>query len=429
MPRSGDGVYSLPPNTTAVPGQTIESAPYNTVNNDIANDLNTARPITAGGTGATNAADALSNLGGVGQANFLSAYAIGDFYETVRDISAVNGTWLRRNGTLYDSVDYPSLSALLPALPDGVTWDINPTGASQTLNAIAAGEDKFVAVGDGGVIYVSSDRQSWEPRSSGTTQSLRCVVYANGIFVAAGEAGALCVSPDADNWTASTFGSLDNPVALAICYGAGLFVIAGGDSLNQNTFWTSSDASSWSRTIVSGNGGLLSISYNGTRFVAGGQGFPATVFTSTTGLAPWTGTASTLNGIIRSVSNDGTTFVLAGDDGYISTTTNGTTIVPRASGTTVDLYGSAYSPGVGWMAVGNGGTVRISTNATAWSSSVTGSALSLRAVTYDPDEPSFYVIVGASGTSLEGQRTLPTQFRVPNDDSTYGWIKALEEGP
>ena len=63
MPRNGSGVYSRPAGTAAVSGQTIESAKYNTLMADIETDLNTARPIVAGGTGSTSAAGALTALG------------------------------------------------------------------------------------------------------------------------------------------------------------------------------------------------------------------------------------------------------------------------------------------------------------------------------------------------------------------------------
>ena len=63
MPRDGSGIYSKPANTTATANTTIESAAYNTLMDDVAADLNTARPVTSGGTGATNATDARKNLG------------------------------------------------------------------------------------------------------------------------------------------------------------------------------------------------------------------------------------------------------------------------------------------------------------------------------------------------------------------------------
>ena len=61
MPRSGGGIYSKG-SPSAVSGTTIQSAAYNTTIDDLVTDANAARPISAGGTGAVNAADARTNL-------------------------------------------------------------------------------------------------------------------------------------------------------------------------------------------------------------------------------------------------------------------------------------------------------------------------------------------------------------------------------
>jgi len=61
MPRLPTGVYEQP-FPDVIPDTTIESAVYNGFVNDIETDLNTARPIVAGGTGATSAPAARDNL-------------------------------------------------------------------------------------------------------------------------------------------------------------------------------------------------------------------------------------------------------------------------------------------------------------------------------------------------------------------------------
>jgi len=63
MPRNGLGVYSPPPGTAATTLTPINSVSYNLFLTDLTSDLNTARPITAGGTGATTAAAARTALG------------------------------------------------------------------------------------------------------------------------------------------------------------------------------------------------------------------------------------------------------------------------------------------------------------------------------------------------------------------------------
>lgn len=63
MPRNGSGIYSLPAGSTVVNGDVSDASDVNVPFADIAADLNVARPVATGGTGATNAADARANLG------------------------------------------------------------------------------------------------------------------------------------------------------------------------------------------------------------------------------------------------------------------------------------------------------------------------------------------------------------------------------
>ena len=63
MARNGAGVYSKPAGTSPVDGDDIDAAPFNLLMDDIVTDLNTVRPIVAGGTGAANAPAALIALG------------------------------------------------------------------------------------------------------------------------------------------------------------------------------------------------------------------------------------------------------------------------------------------------------------------------------------------------------------------------------
>lgn len=62
MPRDGSDVMSKVAGTTAVPNAIIESGKYNATIDDIIQDLNTARPISAGGTGSTTKIGAANAL-------------------------------------------------------------------------------------------------------------------------------------------------------------------------------------------------------------------------------------------------------------------------------------------------------------------------------------------------------------------------------
>ena len=63
MPRDGSGVYSLPAGGDAVPGELVASTPYNAFRADLVSVLNGVQPVSLGGTGASNASGARSNLG------------------------------------------------------------------------------------------------------------------------------------------------------------------------------------------------------------------------------------------------------------------------------------------------------------------------------------------------------------------------------
>ena len=63
MPRDGSGNFALPANTLAVSGDAISSTKYNSLVQDLESDANVDRPVAAGGTGASTASAARTNLG------------------------------------------------------------------------------------------------------------------------------------------------------------------------------------------------------------------------------------------------------------------------------------------------------------------------------------------------------------------------------
>lgn len=99
MPRT-NGVYSLPSGSRAIPDTTVRSAPYNAVLDDLAADANSARPITAGGTGATNATKARENLG---------ALAVVDIVDATTKSSPIDGDGV----VITDSADTGKLKRVL----------------------------------------------------------------------------------------------------------------------------------------------------------------------------------------------------------------------------------------------------------------------------------------------------------------------------
>lgn len=87
MPRNGSGVFTLPVGYEATANQTATAAQHNEPLEDIQTDMNTARPVVAGGTGATDAATALSNLGALPKAGgTMTGDLVGKNYVNTRHV-------------------------------------------------------------------------------------------------------------------------------------------------------------------------------------------------------------------------------------------------------------------------------------------------------------------------------------------------------
>lgn len=420
MPRSGDGTWSDIPNITAVPGEVIESADWNNYRADLRNnEFNAARPITAGGTGATNASDALDNLGGVGQSNFLAAFAIGDGFYSARDISAAQGTWLRRDGTLYNTSEYPALAALLPSLPDDIEWSSKTSSATSIRAAVArsSGFTLLSASGSDTLVYFSSDGESWGTVATIPSFSAQGLAFGGGVYVAVDGSGKVSTSNDGVTWsspvtpTATGFGG--------IAYGNSLFVAVGtGGGIE-----TSPDGSTWTSRTSGVATQLNDVAYYNSTFIAVGSS--GVILTSTNGTT-WTPRTSGVSVALQGAAYGAGVYVVVGDpsggNGVILSSTNLTAWTPRASGTTSALNAVTCSTS-GFLAVGSNGVARFSSNGTSWSASGTGVSSTLVSAIFDPDSQSEYYALGGPSI-LKGLRTLTTQFRVPNDSPTYGWIKA-----
>src|SRR5437899_12177740 len=97
-----------------------------------------------------------------------------------------------------------------------------------TLNGLAYGNVRFVAVGNFGTFLSSDDAVAWTTRHSGFT-ILYGVAYGGGAFVAVGFPATgfstMLTSADGINWTERTPGSVQTLRGAA--YGNGTFVTVG----------------------------------------------------------------------------------------------------------------------------------------------------------------------------------------------------------
>ena len=88
---------------------------------------------------------------------------------------------------------------------DGMNWTTGgPPLNFGPMYAITYGGGQFVATGPVNTSLTSSDGLTWQPESTGSTNTLRAVAYGNGMYVAVGDKGTLLASPDAVTWTNRT---------------------------------------------------------------------------------------------------------------------------------------------------------------------------------------------------------------------------------
>lgn len=134
MPRTG-GVFSLLSGSKGSPNTTIQSSPYNSQLDDFAQDANLARPVTAGGTGATTAGGARTNLGLVPGTD-VQAFDAG--------LLSIAGLTTAANQMIYTTaLDVYATTALTPfartILDDADAATVRATlglGASSTFNTV-----------------------------------------------------------------------------------------------------------------------------------------------------------------------------------------------------------------------------------------------------------------------------------------------------
>src|SRR5438477_742162 len=98
------------------------------------------------------------------------------------------------------------------------SWFTRMSTNQRTLNSVAYGNGRFIAVGQSGTILLSSNGASWTGCNSGTLQNLSGVVYGSNTFVAVGNHITL-TSRDGIVWTNQVANAY---AAKAVAYGAGI---------------------------------------------------------------------------------------------------------------------------------------------------------------------------------------------------------------
>jgi photosystem II stability/assembly factor-like uncharacterized protein len=209
--------------------------------------------------------------------------------------------------------------------PDYETWIEAGYKLGSRVNGIAFGKDRFVAVGDGGRIAVSSDGKSWSgvPPENHSFDDIYDIVYHSGKFVAVGRQGRIAHSTDGQVWHAADAGGISSNLRTVAGGSAGL--VAAG---NESKAASSSDAATWTAVSPPGLGfsgtnipHITGAAAQGTHFVVVGNYGKASC--SSDSGSTWTASSSTTfssTATINAVAYDDARgiFILGGDGGKAS---------------------------------------------------------------------------------------------------------------
>jgi photosystem II stability/assembly factor-like uncharacterized protein len=293
----------------------------------------------------------------------------------------------------------PSIS-IVPRLA-GASWSAGSASlGTGTIRGATFGAT-FVAVGDAGAVFTSTDGKSWTAITLPTSSILYAATY-GGSYVAVGQGGIVFTSADAVTWSPQTSGTTIDLYALATTGGS--YYVAVGQA---GTILYSSGGATWTlptTSPASAAENLTGVVYGGGRFVAvGDQG---SILTSTDGGVNWTSQsqASPLYAVAYGVDTTQTPnvamFVAVGAAGAVLTSTDGTTWTAQAPISTSALRSVTY--GRQFIAVGDTGVVYTSTDGVNWQPQVSSTTNNLLAIAHNSvaGAPFGYVAVGTSGTNL-----------------------------
>jgi len=265
------------------------------------------------------------------------------------------------------------------------------------LHAVVYAQNKFVAVGDDGVIASSIDGRKWTTQNSGVSTNLRDIIYspARNLFIAVGQSGTVLTSSDGVNWTKRNFISGGSSFYIyCITYAFNKFFVGCGGGVIAY----SSDGISWEGQTEEGSGAIVNgITFANGKLVAVCSG--GKIITSTSGeMNSWTAQTSGINTDLLGVAfNSNTNMIIAcGGSGRIITSSDGVSWSSRTSGVSIVLNKPVIISGDIYV-MGNAGTLLLSTEGTTWTLKAGGVNVTIYKIAYGNG---IYVAVGTSGIIL-----------------------------
>jgi hypothetical protein len=247
---------------------------------------------------------------------------------------------------------------------NGTSWTQRGTSSLVGWSRVIYENGLYVVVGRAGRINTSPDGITWTNRTSNLSANLNDIAWNGSVYCVVGASGQIATSPDGVTWTARTPG--DTTVTLlSISWNGTRFIVTNS---TNGVAWTSTDGITWSRVSTAYRGTTLYSAYLGGKFVAIGNSF---VQSSTDGLTwksgdPVAYVVSTVNKIYKLGS-----YYYACTGSGLFQSSDGIAFAPVRETPPSPILSMAYS-GSAWLAVssaaaGQSQAFYKSTNGTTWS--------------------------------------------------------------
>ena len=244
---------------------------------------------------------------------------------------------------------------------------------SRIVQAACFGGGKFMFVGQGATVAVSTDATNWlVAQILPSTPALQAVTYGDGLYVAVGTGGMIVTSPDATNWTVRTKGMVWNLNDVSPADDG--FVAVG----QNGAMITSSNGVEWQVVPAFTTNALLAVVRAGGRYVASDNTGGIFSGPNSSNMAA---RASNVTAGLNGLGYGAGTFVAVGGNGTILSSSDSIDWSSRNSGTTNHLFAVEFGNDR-FVAVGNLGTILTSTDGVTWVTQVSGTGLQLRDVAY-----------------------------------------------
>lgn len=363
-------------------------------------------------------------------ASSIAGVVMADNYEIINDDIAnpiihssvyANNTYVAvgEGGSIYTSTD-------------STNWTKQEIVTNSDLHDVVYGDDEFVAVGSTGTVITSENGTDWTVRTAPVTSDLNSIIYYDEQYIAVGDNGVVITVTSTNNlwnWTQRNTNFTANLNDIVRAKGIYMVVGDGGlisSSANLST-WTilttnttenlysiatnesTTVSANDSKIIVGGGSGTLLVSYNGNSW--------AVIPSPTTGLT------------ILDVSFANGLFMLSGMDSSLMTSTDCLEWEARYSKISSDWYNIEYLNDK-YFCFGSDCLSMYSTNATDWEYQYIGKIKTLYDIIYVNNQ---FVAVGDSGTivvSTNGEdwtkRNIEGNFRICG--ITYGLNRYVAVG-